>query len=143
MTLLYRLADWMRGRRRERTASPEISNGKRGEDLAHRYLQKHGLTVVARNWRSRSGPGELDLVAWHGDKLVFVEVKTRASDEFGAPDRAVDREKQRHLGRAAREYARRAGVECLRVRFDIVGIVLSSPPAVEWIQDAFSMSQTL
>ncbi|HWB99633.1 MAG TPA: YraN family protein [Bryobacteraceae bacterium] len=140
---IFRLADWLRNRRRARTDSPEAANGKHGEDLAQRYLQKRGLTIVARNWRSQAGPGELDLVAWHGDKLVFVEVKTRVTDEFGAPERAVDREKQRHLRRAAGEYARRAGVEWLQVRFDVVGIVLSTPPLVEWIQDAFPASQTL
>ena len=140
---LYRLADALRGRRRKRTDSPEISTGKLGEDIAQRYLQQHGLTVVARNWRPRSSSGELDLIAWAGETLVFVEVKTRGTDEFGTPDRAVDREKQEHLWRAAREYARRAGVEPGRVRFDIVSVTLTPLPSVQWIRDAFRMGQTL
>ena len=140
---LYRLADALRRRRRKRTDSPEIASGRQGEDLAHRHLQHHGLKVVARNWRPRSGPGELDLVAWEGEMLVFVEVKTRATSEFGSPDRAVDLEKQRHLWRAASEYARRAGVEPERIRLDIVSVVLSSSPSIEWIRDAFGMSRKI
>jgi putative endonuclease len=92
---------------------------------------------VARNYRSLHGSGEIDLVAWHGDTLVFVEVKARASEEYGAPDRAVDREKEGYVRRAALDYARRANVEWNRVRFDIVSVVLVKPPHVEWIQDAF------
>jgi putative endonuclease len=92
--------------------------------------------VVARNYRPPSGHGEIDLVAWHGENLVFVEVKTRDTAEFGEPARAVDAEKQLHLTRAARDYARRAGVEWPRVRFDIVAITLS-PRRIEWLRDAF------
>jgi len=65
-------------------------------------------------------------------------VKTRASAEFGEPERAVDAEKQQHVRRAARDYARRAGVEWERVRFDIVSVVLDERPVrIEWIRDAF------
>ena len=82
------------------------------------------------------------MVAWQRETLVFVEVKTRASAEFGAPERAVDLEKERFLRHAARDYARRAGVEWNCVRFDIVSVVLSRPPAIEWIQDAFATKAT-
>ena len=67
-----------------------MARGQLGEDLAHRFLRRHGCTVVARNYRPRHGGGEIDLVAWDGGTLAIVEVKTRASDEFGAPERAVD-----------------------------------------------------
>ena len=130
--LLYRAGDALR-----RRARPG-DHGRIGEDLAHRYLRRNGCTVVARNYRPRSGGGEIDLVAWQRETLVFVEVKTRASAEFGAPERAVDLEKERFLRHAARDYARRAGVEWDRVRFDIVSVVLSRPPEIEWIQDAFA-----
>jgi len=80
---------------------------------------------------------EIDLVAWHGETLVFVEVKARATEDFGTPDRAVDTTKQTYLIRAGRDYARRAGVPWDRTRFDIVGIVLSRPPRIDWQQDAF------
>ena len=128
---IYRMADavrrhWLKD-----------NHGRVGEDLAHRHLRRRGCTIVARNYQPRSGGGEIDLVAWHGGNLVFVEVKTRASAEFGEPERAVDAEKQEHVRRAARDYARRAGVEWERVRFDIVSVVLEKPVRIEWIRDAF------
>ena len=97
---------------------------------------------MARNYRSRAG-SEIDLVARDKDALVFVEVKSRATEEFGTPDRAVDREKQAHIERAAREYARRAGVDWGAVRFDIVTVLLTHPPRVELLRDAFGARRTL
>jgi putative endonuclease len=131
MGLLYRAADAVR-RRRLRG-----DHGRLGEDMAHRYLRSRGCTVVARNYRPRAGAGEIDLVAWLDGRLLFVEVKTRASRDFGAPEAAVDLEKRESLRYAARDYARRTGVEWARVRFDIVSIVLERPAQVEWIRDAF------
>ncbi len=130
--LLYRAADALR---RWKLAD---DHGRIGEDLAHRYLRKHGCTIVARRYRPPAGGGEIDIVAWDGSKLVFVEVKTRSSGEFGAPERAVDRVKQAVLARTGRDYARRAEVEWRNVRFDIVSIVLGRRPEIEWLQDAFS-----
>jgi putative endonuclease len=129
--LLYRAADALR---RRRLAD---DYGLIGEDLAHRYLRQQGCTIVARRYRPPAGGGEIDVVAWHGPILVFVEVKTRASADFGTPDRAVDAVKQEILARTGRDYARRAGVEWKNVRFDIVSIVLSRPPRIEWFRDAF------
>jgi len=130
LSLIYRAADALRRR------SLQTNHGRLGEDLAHRYLRRAGCIVVARNYRPPSGKGEIDLVAWHREKLVFVEVKTRATAEFGEPDRAVDAEKRLHLTRAARDYARRAGVEWDHVRFDIVSVVLI-PRQIQWYRDSF------
>jgi putative endonuclease len=127
---LYRVCDTLRRR------SLPANSGQFGEDLAHRYLRGRGCTVVARNYRPPSGNGEVDLVVWHSGKLVFVEVKTRETAEFGEPDRAVDAEKQQHLTRAARDYARRVGVEWPQVRFDIVAVVLA-PRRIDWLLDTF------
>jgi putative endonuclease len=132
--LLYRAADSLR----RRTAGSTRDIGETGEDMAHRYLRCRGCTVVARNYRRPSGTGEIDLVVWHGERLVFVEVKTRTSDEFGPPDAAVDTEKRRTLIGAARNYARRAGVEWEQTRFDIVSVVLEPRTRIEWIRDAFT-----
>jgi len=130
LNLLYRVADALRRR------SLASNHGRIGEDLAHRYLRARGCTVVARNYRPPAGHGEIDLVVWHGGKLAIVEVKTRDTAEFGEPERAVDSEKQLHLTRAARDYARRAGVEWQHVRFDIVAVTLS-PLRIAWQRDAF------
>jgi putative endonuclease len=85
-----------------------------------------------------SGHGEIDLVAWHGQTLVFVEVKTREGSEFGPPDRAVDDEKRENVERAAQDYARRAGIEFAKARFDIVSVTLTPKRQIEWIRDAWS-----
>jgi putative endonuclease len=143
ISLLYRLADSARHRYRTRHSTTEQAQGRRGEDLAHRYLRRQGLTVVARNYRPLSGGGELDLVAWDHDTLVFIEVKARASAEFGAPDRAVDSEKEKYLRRAAGDYIRRRGASWDQARFDVVNVILSNPPQIEWIKDAFSVSRKL
>jgi len=131
MGLLYRAADALRRR------SQQENHGRMGEDAAHRYLRRHGCTIVARNYRMRSGGGEIDLVVWHGRKLVFVEVKTRESDDYGAPESAVDAEKRANLRRASQDYARRAGLDWDKTRFDIVSVVLARPMRIDWIKDAF------
>jgi len=129
--LLYRAADRIRRRRYAK------NHGRIGEDLAHRFLRGRGCTVVARNYRTLSGSGEIDLVVWDGGKIAFVEVKTRASEEFGLPESAVDAEKRGRVERAARDYARRAEIPWPDTRFDIVSIVLERPPRIEWLRDAF------
>lgn len=141
--MMLSLFDRLRHLARRGRADPDAVTGRLGEDLAHRFLRRKGYTVVARNYRPASGAGEIDLVAWDGPALVFVEVKTRASEEFGAPERAVDREKEKRLLRAARSYAHRAGIEMERTRFDIVSVVLERPPRLELIRDAFRTSQTI
>ena len=141
--LLYRLADAARHFYRVRHATPEQAHGRRGEDLAHRFLRRQGLTIVSRNFHQRAGRGELDIVAWDRQTLVFVEVKCRATAEFGSPGRAMGRDKERDLRRAAGEYLRRSGAPMGQARFDLINIVLTQPPEIEWIQDAFPVSRTL
>ena len=140
---LLRLSDAVRDRGRKRTWPPDQATGRRGEDLAHRYLERRGMTVVARNWQPSVGRGEIDLVAWEGERLVFVEVKARARDDFSAPERNVDDKKRDAVTRAARNYSRRAGVDWERVRFDVVSVVFSDPPAISHHRDAFRPNRTL
>jgi putative endonuclease len=137
LRFLCTLADRARDRARQRRWDPDLATGRRGEDLAHRFLQSQGFIIVARNWRPRAGGLELDIVAWEKDALVFCEVKTRASEEYGSPDRAVDLEKRKHIVRAAREYARRAGVDWNAVRFDLVNVVVENPVRLNLLRDAF------
>ena len=132
--LLYRAADAIRRRYLQH------DHGRMGEDMAHRYLRRRGCTVIARNYRTRSGSGEIDIVAWHGRTLVFVEVKTRQTEEYGGPERAVDAEKEQRLRVAARDYVRRSGYLLHRTRFDVVSVVLEKAPRIEWLRDAFAHS---
>lgn len=131
---LDRLRDWVRRRR----WTGERAAAVRGEDLAMRYLARKKYVVVARNYRPREGYGEIDLIAWDGDRLAFVEVKTRTAEESGAPERAVHRKKQDLLERSAREYARLANVEFDRVRFDVVTVLDFSPARIELFRNAFT-----
>jgi putative endonuclease len=134
--LIWKLSDRARQFRQSHILTPEAALGKRGEDLAHRYLRKVGFTVVARNYRP-GADSEVDIVARRGDLLVFVEVKTRTSAESGHPDRAIDLEKQQHIARAARSYVTRAGIDWNRVRFDTIAVILSHPPSIVHHEDAF------
>jgi putative endonuclease len=141
MAALLKFADRARYRARLRRGSATAALGRYGEDLAHRYLQSSGLTVVARNYRMTGGGAETDIVAREDDALVFVEVKTRTTDEYGAPDRSIGIEKQRHMVRAALDYARRAGVDWQRIRFDIVSVVDGDPPSITHLRDVLPLRQ--
>ncbi len=142
-TSLLQLADYARHQGRSRTWDAGRATGRRGEDIAHRYLQRMGMVVVARNHFTPGGSGEVDLVAWDRDTLVFVEVKCRDVADFGPPERAIDGEKQRKIILAARDYARRANTPWESVRFDTVSIVLRKPPYVAHYRDAFSARQAV
>jgi len=117
--------------------APTAALGRRGEDLAHRFLQQSGFVVICRNYRTPSGDAEIDIVARDNGVLVFVEVKSRTSAEFGAPDRAIDPEKQKKITRAARSYVTRAGASWNQVRFDTVSVVFTTPPTIVHYQDVF------
>ncbi len=133
--LLYRVSDALRRRRWGG------DHGRAGEDMAHGYLRRRGCKIVARNYRTRSGAGEIDLVAWDGETLVFVEVKTRQTADYGLPEQAVDDEKRTRIRIAARDYARRANVEWEATRFDIVSVLLGPPIRMEWLRDEGALSE--
>jgi len=138
--LLYEFADTLRHQGRKRRLTPDHALGRRGEDIAHRHLQRAGIVVVARNYRMSSGAGEIDLIGWEKDTLVCVEVKSRQTGEYGAPDRAIGPQKQSSVLGAAREYARHAEVPWEKVRFDVVNVIFTIPPSVVHFRDAFSSS---
>lgn len=118
------LLDSLRHARRQKLWSASLATGRRGEDLAYRYLRRLGFIVVARNYRLASGDGEADLIAWEKETLVIVEVKSRESAAYGPPDRAIGEEKFRHMQRVAREYTSKSDTPWGRVRFDVVTVVL-------------------
>jgi putative endonuclease len=135
---LYEFADLLRQHARRRHMTEDHALGRQGEDIAQRFLQRAGIIVVDRNYRLASGAGEVDLVGWEGDTLVFVEVKSRQTDEHGSPDRAIGLQKQASLIRTARQYARQAEVPWHKVRFDVVNVVFATtPPAITHFRDVF------
>ncbi len=111
--------------------------GSKGEDLAVQYLKKKGFKVIERNYHCPAG--EIDLIAREKNTLVFVEIKARSSSDFGLPQEAVDRFKQRKMIEAARTYlAERHLTEDIPARFDVVAIQLTpTGPDIELIKDAF------
>src|SRR3984893_5341495 len=102
MARLYEFADLLRHHGRKRRMLPDHALGHRGEDIAHRFLRRSGIVIVARNYRMNSGAGEVDLIGWEGDTLVFVEVKSRQTEAYGAPHSAIAPHKEFSLIRAAR-----------------------------------------
>jgi putative endonuclease len=127
--------DWLRHARRKKDSAPAQAAGRRGEDLAHRYLRQKGFIVVARNYRLPSGDGEADLIAWDGDNLVIAEVKSRESAEYGPPERAISPEKLVHMTRVARAYARKTNTRWDRIRFDVVAVILRNPAEIAHFPD--------
>ena len=127
--------------------------GLRGEKVVAEWYEAHGFSVVARNWRSRTG--EIDLIVRRGDLVIMCEVKTRSSTRFGAPQEAVTATKARRIRRIAAEWlassrasgtlggpasvsgagGRRAGVD---VRFDVASVTSRQGDlVVEVIEGAF------
>jgi putative endonuclease len=94
--------------------------GKTGEDLAVAELDRLGYAVLARRYRSKHG--EIDIVARDGETTVFVEVKARATAEFGTAAEAVTRRKQLQLASMARDYLARNQLTDAPCRFDVVAI---------------------
>lgn len=112
--------------------------GRSAEDIAADFLAEHGLTVILRNYRRRSG--EIDLVAREGDVLVIAEVRTRSTDEFGGAAASVDGWKQHKIVRAAMQLLQeRRDLARLRVRFDVMVVRGADGPraTVEWLKHAF------
>jgi putative endonuclease len=110
--------------------------GQAGEALAANALKKHGYKILTRNYRTPYG--EIDLIARHGDTLVFIEVKLRRSEIFGSPQAAVTTAKQRHLKLAAHYYLHQQRFEDVKVRFDVVAITMAGQqPRIEIFSGAF------
>jgi putative endonuclease len=105
--------------------------GRRGEEAAFFYLRRRGYTVVARDWRSGKVRGDLDLVAWEGDTLCFIEVKTRTSRNVATAESAVDHDKTRVLRRMARQYLLAVPDTPDHVRFDVLSIYYEAQKAAD------------
>lgn len=123
--------------------SSPLELGKLGEAYAAAYLEQLGYRLVAanftlpvgRNLRGAIVTTEIDLVAYDGDTLCFVEVKTRASDWFAPPQVNVDLRKRRQIARAARAYRHMLGIEDQPYRYDVVTVILEEPPQIELLRN--------
>jgi putative endonuclease len=119
MNLLEKFKAWRTG-----DEKPEhLRRGELGERAAKRHLQQRGLKFLTANFRSKRG--EIDLVFRDDDCLVFVEVKTRSSEDWVRPAAAVDKRKRRLLSQTALDYLRLLKNPPVKIRFDIVEVLLS------------------
>jgi putative endonuclease len=128
-----RIRDWFTQRSRKK------SLGDRGEDAAAKFLKRQGFHILARGLDSPLG--ELDIVAVDGRTVVFVEVKTRRSDDAGRPSEAIDQRKEQRMTQAALAYLKSNRLLNYSARFDVVAITWpdnASKPTIEHFKNAFS-----
>jgi len=112
--------------------------GKRGEEVAIRFLKKRGYHILERNYSCKMG--EMDIIAREKDTLVFIEVKTRTSTAFGPPQFAVDLSKQIQLSKVALHFLKEKGIGEIKARFDVVAILLGQQrEEIELIKNAFDL----
>lgn len=133
-------AHWRKHFSRERAA--HIRRGASGEKLACRHVRGHGYKILYRNFRGRSG-GEIDIVCRDRDTLVFVEVKTRSSENFGRPFETIRTDQKRRISRGALAWLRMLDNPDILFRFDFVEVVMTegAGPRVELIQNAFPLAE--
>ena len=116
-----------------------MRTGKKGEDIACSYLKSRGYRIVERNYKCPLG--EIDIVARDGDAIVFVEVKSRKSEEFGDPQLAVGQKKQKKVSRISLTYLKDKNLYPCNARFDVVAIkMLPDGSTIELIQNAFELA---
>jgi putative endonuclease len=108
--------------------------GMLGEDIAAGYLQRKGYAILERNYRYQKT--EIDIICRFKDEIVFVEVKTRASDDMAYPERAVSKAKQKNIRITAENYLEEIDYRG-STRFDIVAVVKGDKFEIEHFEDAF------
>jgi len=114
--------------------------GNRGEKIAAKVLRKQGYQIIEKNYHSRLG--EIDIVAKEDESIVFVEVKTRCSTDFGLPEEALSYDKRRRLSKLALVYLAHRRIKDTNCRFDVVSILMDNKKVskvkhVELIKNAF------
>ncbi|MGE3541961.1 MAG: YraN family protein [Candidatus Tectimicrobiota bacterium] len=112
--------------------------GQQGEEMAVAYLQGQGYRIEQQNYRCRQG--EVDVIAWDGTTLVFVEVKTKGQLRFGSGLAMVNLAKQKKLAQVAMLYVQQHRLQNVDIRFDVVAIRLltGAAPEVTHVPAAFS-----
>jgi putative endonuclease len=127
--------------RRRTTTAPHLAIGLRGERAALFELRRRGYVIVAQRWTSAKVRGDVDLIAWHGDQLCFIEVKTRTARDLTPAEAAVDEDKREMVRGLARAYMQTFPASEQRgipVRFDVVSVYsLDGTTEFELFEDAF------
>jgi putative endonuclease len=133
----------LRSRRDRSTAARRRALGEAGERRAYFHLRRLGYVIVARQWRAPNLDGEIDLIAWHGETLCFIEVKSRAERDRYAPERLIHANKRTALRRMARAYVRglyNDGDPLPAMRVDVVtALRMRQQWRIQVQQDAFSL----
>ncbi|MBF8277107.1 MAG: hypothetical protein HW390_2180 [Candidatus Brocadiaceae bacterium] len=113
--------------------------GAEGERVAVRFLKKKGYKILQRNYRNKGG--EIDIICYDHGCIVFVEVKTRFSNAYGAPELAVNEAKRRQIIKTASHYTAQKKIEGVDLRFDVVSIFHSPDakcPTITLFKNAFT-----
>jgi putative endonuclease len=121
--------------------SEHLRRGELGERAAKRFLQKQGLKFLTANFRSARG--EIDLIFRDDDCLAFIEVKTRSSEDWSRPAAAVNAERRRRLSQCALDYLRRLKNPLVKIRFDIVEVLLNDGKVreIRHLPNTFAMAK--
>lgn len=124
-----------------KTLPEHLRRGALGEKAAKKYLQKNGLKFLCANFRSARG--EIDLVFRERDCLVFVEVKTRSSEDWTRPAAAVNARKRNLLSKCALDYLQLLKNPEVKMRFDIVEVLLKDGVVdeIRHLPNTFSLSK--
>lgn len=127
--------------RTTRTEPEHLRRGRIGEDAARRHLCGLGLKFLTANFRSKRG--EIDLIFREEDCLVFVEVKTRSAEDWGRPAGAVNARKRVLLSRTAMDYLEMLDKPPIRIRFDVMEVLLADGVVseVRHLPNMFSLSK--
>src|SRR5436190_5266612 len=135
--------DRLRAWRNRKKRPLHLLYGELGERAARKQLKRQGLKFLTANFRSKRG--EIDLVFREQDCLVFIEVKTRSSEEWVRPAAAVDRERRERLSRAALDYLRLLKNPPIKIRFDIVEVLLNEGAVreIRHLPNTFELAQPL
>lgn len=110
--------------------------GEKGEDMAAAFLKKEGYKIVEQNYRTPFG--EIDIIAYDGSALVFIEVKARKNPTFAVPQLAVNRKKQQHIVKSAMSYISSKRIKDKGLRFDVIAIsIFDETKKIELFKNAF------
>ena len=139
MNLWARIQTWKGGKEQPL----HLRHGETGETAARKHLRKHGMKFLTANFRSKRG--EIDLIFRDADCLVFVEVKTRSSEDWIRPAAAVDARKRKLLSQTALDYLRLIKNPKVKIRFDIVEVLLEGGVVreIRHLPNTFEMTRPL